>query len=248
MGSGSCRRCTGLLRPAGTDRTASGARLALPGAGARRTSSPRARGADRTSGSSRSRAARPARPLDPSGGRSTRNSCPGTWGTPGPARPHVPAPGAPCRAPAQGCTTCGTRASRCRLPQQERESLAEASAPRRLVVHAVLVLHPAKVAPPLVALREEQVAQPASERHGLLALAHPDVEVQPARHPGRPCHEVEEGAIGEPEGGTERSREAEALGVPEEGIQAGPPAHGGPCDPGVTAIGQGGELRVHDRP
>src|SRR5947207_2861574 len=36
-------------------------------------------------------------------------------------------------------------------------------------------------------------------------------------------------------------------GSPEEGVEADQPAHGGPCDPGVTAIGQGGELRVNDR-
>src|SRR5207302_10139811 len=128
---------------------------------------------------SRSRGARPARPADPSGGRSTRNSCPATWGTPGPARPHVPAPGAPCRAPAQGCATCGTRASRRPVRQREREGLSEATAPRRLVVHTVLVLHPAKVAPPPVPLCAQQVAHPASDRHGLLALAHPDVQVPP---------------------------------------------------------------------
>src|SRR5204862_6236628 len=114
-------------------------------------------------------------------------------------------------APARACATWGTGAAPPRVRQRERQALAEARAPRRLVVHTVLVLHPAKVAPPLVALREEQVAQPASERDGLLALAHPDVEVQPARHPGRPCHEGEEGAIGTPEGGTERRREADAL-------------------------------------
>src|SRR5213592_3960592 len=69
----------------------------------------------------------------------------------------------------------------------------------------------------------------------------------PTRGARRPCPPPSESRAPPRSPSRGAGREAEALGVPEEGVQADQPAHGGPCDPGVTAIGQGGELRVNDR-
>ena len=97
------------------------------------------------------------------------------------------------------------------------------------------------------ALGHEQIAEPASVRHGLLAFPPPHVEVNPAGRKGAASTASKMARSGEPERWTHRRRSPEDVGTREEGEEADEPTHRGAGDAGRAPVGDGAIARVHQR-